>query len=106
MENNTPDYQEILLNSGKYLTLYTKKYAKRKVWQKNDPKEIRSFIPGSVVEISAKPGQKIKAGEVVLTLDSMKMFTKVEMPFDGAIKGIHVNKGDKIPKDTLMITIE
>ncbi len=106
MENNTPDYQEFNLYSGKYLTLLTKKFAKRKAWQKNDPKEIRSFIPGSVVEVNAKAGQKFKAGEVILTLDSMKMFTKVEMPFDGAVKEIHVKQGDRIPKNTLMITIE
>lgn len=106
MENNTPEYQELYVNSGKYLTLFTKKFAKRKPWQKSDPKEIRSFIPGSIIDVNVKPGQKIKAGEVVLTLDSMKMFTKVEMPFDGTIKEIHVIKGNRIPKNTLMITIE
>jgi len=106
MENNTPNYEELHLASGKYLTLFTKKFANRKVWHKNDPKEIRSHIPGSVVEVNIKPNQKCKAGEVLLTLDSMKMFTKVEMPFDGTIKDVHVNKGDRIPKDTLLITIK
>jgi biotin carboxyl carrier protein len=106
MKDNTPEYQELHVNSATYLTLFTKKFANRKPWQKSDPKEIRSFIPGSIIDVNVKPGQKIKAGETVLTLDSMKMFTKVEMPFDGAIKEIHVSKGDRIPKDTLMITIE
>jgi len=106
MQNDNPEYQELYVNSARYLTLFTKKFAKRKAWQKSDPKEIRSFIPGSIIEVNVKPGQKIKAGEAVLTLDSMKMFTKVEMPFDGAIKEIHVSKGDRIPKDTLMKTIE
>ena len=71
-----------------------------------DPKEVRSIIPGSVVEIFATPGQRMKAGDAILTLDAMKMYTKVEMPFDGIIKSVNVVKGDRIPKDAVMITIE
>jgi len=106
MEENNSKYQVFVVNSAKYLTLTTTKFDKRKKWQKSDPKEIRSIIPGSVIEIFASPGQNYKAGEVILTLDAMKMYTKVQMPFDGVIKSINVAKGDKIPKNTIMITIE
>jgi biotin carboxyl carrier protein len=106
MEENNPNYQAFFVNSAKYMTLTTTKFDKRKKWQKADPKEIRSIIPGSVIEIFASPGQKLKEGEVILTLDTMKMYTKVEMPFDGVIKSVNVTKGDRIPKNTVMVTIE
>lgn len=106
MEDNNPKYQVFIVNSAKYFTLLTKKYENRKIWQRLDPKEVKSFIPGSVIEIFAKPGQKMKVGEVILTLEAMKMYTKVEMPVDGVIKEIFVNKGDRIPKNMLMVTIE
>ena len=106
MEENNSKYQDFVVNSAKYLTLTTTKFDKRKKWQKADPKEIRSIIPGSVIEILAIPGQKIKEGEVILVLDAMKMYTKVEMPFDGVIKSINVAKGDRIPKNTVLITLE
>ena len=106
MEDNNPNYQLFTVNSAKYLTLLTKKYQKRKVWQRLDPKEIRSIIPGSVIEIYAKEGQQMKEGQVILTLEAMKMYTKVEMPVDGVIKEISVKKGDRIPKNMLMVTIE
>ena len=106
MEENNSKYQDFVVNSAKYLTLTTTKFDKRKKWQKADPKEIRSIIPGSVIEILAVPGQKIKEGEVILILDAMKMYTKVEMPFDGVIKSINVEKGNRIPKNTVLITIE
>jgi biotin carboxyl carrier protein len=106
MEDNNPNYQVFSVNSAKYLTLLTKKYEKRKVWQRLDPKEVRSFIPGSIIEIYAKPGQMMKAGQVILTLEAMKMYTKVEMPIDGVIKEINVKQGDRIPKNMLMVTIE
>jgi biotin carboxyl carrier protein len=106
MEDNNSKYQVFVVNSAKYMTLTTTKFDKRKKWQKADPKEIHSIIPGSVIEIFASPGQKIKEGEVILTLDAMKMYTKVQMPFDGVIKSINVSKGDRIPKNTVMINIE
>ena len=106
MEENDSKYQVFVVNSAKYMTLTTTKYDKRKKWQKADPKEVRSIIPGSVIEIFASPGQKFNAGDVILTLEAMKMYTKVQMPFDGIIKSINVEKGDRIPKDTVMITLE
>ena len=106
MEDNNPNYQVFTVNSAKYLTLLTKKFERRKVWQRSDPKEVRSIIPGSVIEIFANVGQKMKEGQVILTLEAMKMYTKVEMPVDGVIKEINVKKGDRIPKNMLMVTIE
>jgi pyruvate carboxylase subunit B len=106
MEENNSKYQVFVVNSAKYMTLTTPKFDKRKKWQKADPKEVRSIIPGSVIEIFATPGQKFKEGEVILTLEAMKMYTKVQMPFDGIIKSVNVAKGNRIPKDTLMFTLE
>ncbi len=106
MEENNSKYQVFVVNSGMYLSLSTKKYDLRKKWHKSDPKEIRSIIPGSVIEILVTVGQKVKAGEVLLILDSMKMYTKIEMPYDGIIKSIHISQGDRIPKNTVMLLIE
>ncbi len=106
MEDNSSNYQVFVVNSAKYLTLTTTKYDRRKKYQATDPKEIRSIIPGSIIEIFVTPGQKLKAGDVLLTLDAMKMYTRIEMPFDGVIKSVDVAKGDRIPKNAVMITIE
>lgn len=106
MEENTPNYQTFVVNSAKYQTLTTKKFDQRKKWQKKDEKEICSLIPGSVIEILATPGQQMKSGEVILILAAMKMYTKVTMPFDGVIKTIEVEKGNRIPKGTVMARLE
>ena len=106
MENNDSQYQVFVVNSGKYLTLLTKKYERRKKWQPADPNEIRSFIPGTIMDVYVKPGQKVAEGEPLLLLDAMKMQTKIEMPVDGTIKEVNVSKGDRVPKDCVMIVIE
>ncbi len=106
MAENEKEYRPFLVDQVPYVTLTTKKYENRKKWQPSNPKEICSIIPGSVIEVFVKPGQKVKSGEVLLILDSMKMHTKIEMPYDGVIKAVSLAKGDRIPKNAVMITIE
>ena len=106
MAENEKEYRPFLVDQVPYMTLTTKKYENRKKWQPSNPKEICSIIPGSVIEVFVKPGQQVKSGEMLLILDSMKMHTKIEMPYDGVIKAVNLAKGDRIPKNAVMITIE
>ncbi len=106
MEEKNHQYQVFVVNSAKYLTLLTKKFERRKKWQPADPNEIRSFIPGTIIDVFVQPGQSVKEGEALLLLNAMKMHTKIEMPVDGVIKEVHVKKGDRVPKDAIMVVIE
>jgi biotin carboxyl carrier protein len=106
MEENTPKYQEFVVDGTCYLTLFTKKFENRARWQPPDPNEIRSFIPGTILEVDVEPGQEVKEGQTLLVLDAMKMQTKIEMPVDGVIKEVNVRKGDRVPKNMVMIVIQ
>jgi len=106
MAENENEYRPFLVDQVPYLTLTTKKFENRKKWQPSNPKEICSIIPGSVIDVFVKPGQQVKSGEVLLILDSMKMHTNIEMPFDGVIKDVNLAKGDRIPKNAIMLTIK
>ena len=48
-----------------YKTFFTKKFEERKTWKAPDPYKVLSHIPGSVIEIFVKPGQKVKKGDKV-----------------------------------------
>ena len=63
MEENKPKYEVFVVNTAQYYTLHTKKYGMRKKWQPADPNEIRSFIPGTILEVFVTPGQEVAAGE-------------------------------------------
>jgi biotin carboxyl carrier protein len=60
----------------------------------------------TIVEVFVTEGQQVKKGEMILMLEAMKMQNRIEMPFDGKIKKINVKKGEKIPKNLLMIELE
>ena len=98
--------QVIVIGGSEYVTTYTKKFINRKVWTDPNPNNVVSYIPGTILEIKVEERQQVEEGEVILILEAMKMSNSVEMPFDGKVVKINVVKGQKIPKDYLMIEIE
>ena len=98
--------QYIIVHSAKYETTYTKKYINRKVWAEPNFNHIKSYIPGTIIDILVKVGQVLKGGDSIIVLEAMKMYNDVQMPFKGKILKINIEKGQKIPKDFVMIEIE
>jgi biotin carboxyl carrier protein len=98
--------QYIIVHSAKYETTYTKKYLNRKVWEEPNFNLIKSYIPGTIIDVLVQEGQVLKGGDSIIVLEAMKMYNDVQMPFDGKIVKIHIEKGQKVPKNFVMIEIE
>lgn len=108
MEENT-DPQEIktiVIDNVKYKTRLTKKYLSRKSYSSVNPGKIYSFIPGTILNITAREGDKVKKGTQLLVLDAMKMANNLTAPMDGTVKKIYVKTGDLVPKNFLLVEIE
>ena len=58
--------------------------ARRKAEEGNES-HIAAPMPGAVSTVAVKPGQQVKAGDVLLTLEAMKMETSLSAPRDGKI---------------------
>ena len=54
---------------------------------------LRSQIPGRVVSIEVKNGDKVKKGDVVCILESMKMQVSVKSHKDGEVKNLKIKEG-------------
>lgn len=63
-------------------------------------------MPGSVVEIRVKEGDKVEKGTALVVLSAMKMEMIVQAPLTGVIKKLHVNKGMKLEGEDLIVTME
>lgn len=106
MEENKEELVDFQVTTRKYKTRLNKMFKQRKAYRVPDPNEINSYIPGTIIKIAVKVGQKVKEGDTLLILEAMKMLNQIKMPFDGKIKAIHIKVGEKIPKNRLMIEIE
>lgn len=52
--------------------------------------EVPAPLAGTVAKILVAEGDAVKAGQVLLTLEAMKMETEINAPADGTVKGILV----------------
>lgn len=68
--------------------------------------EIKAPMPGMILKIKKKPGDKIMIGESILILEAMKMENDLKSPATGVIKEIVVKEGSPVEKGAKLISIE
>jgi biotin carboxyl carrier protein len=67
---------------------------------------LKSQIPGKVVSIAVADGDSVKKGDVVCTLESMKMQVAVKAHKDGSIKSLKIKEGGTVAKGDPIADIE
>jgi biotin carboxyl carrier protein len=101
-KRETLNFKTLVINETKYKTLLTTKFENRKTWEKPDEKKILSYLPGTVVKVNIKKGDKIKEGQVLVIFEAMKMMNTVKAHESGIIKDVYIKPGDTFPKNFLM----
>ncbi len=62
--------------------------------------------PSVVLTVVAKPGQEVKQGDLLLTLEAMKMEMTITAPDDGIVSQIHVRSGEQVAAGQKLVEIE
>jgi biotin carboxyl carrier protein len=102
---NGNNIKSLNINSTLYKTRLSRKFENRKPYKPANPGLISSFIPGTIIDIMVKPGQKVKKGDELVILDAMKMQNRLKSPIDGKVMRVSVKKGDKVSKGELLLEI-
>lgn len=63
-------------------------------------------MPGEVIDIKVKKGDKVEKGQPLAIMSAMKMEMVVQAPISGVIKSISVDVGMKLEGDDLLMNIE
>jgi pyruvate carboxylase subunit B len=67
---------------------------------------VTTAMPGSIVEVKVKAGDKVNAGDAVLVIEAMKMENEIQAPKSGVIVAVHVKKGDTVTPDESLLEIQ
>jgi len=67
---------------------------------------LRAPMPGSLVVVHAKVGQKVVKGEALLVMESMKMETTLTAARDGVVASVHFAPGQTFDRDALLLSLE
>lgn len=70
------------------------------------PNIVKSPLPGNVVKVFVKVGQSVKRGDLLMTLESMKMENSVLAEKDAVIKAIHIQPGQTVMQDDVLFDLK
>ena len=96
---------ELCIDDTFYNTEFPEEYIKVSPKDLPDPSIIRAIIPGTILEVRVRKGQRVSREQVVILLEAMKMFNEIEASAEGRIEEIFVSPGDKVGKNQIMIKI-
>ena len=69
-------------------------------------REFKSPMPGTIITILVKTGEKVKVGQDIIILESMKMQQPLKADSNGIVGEITVSEGDQILDGDLILLIE
>lgn len=70
-----------------------------------DAEEVLSPMPGTILSVDVKLGQTVKAGDVLMILEAMKMENEIMCPRDGKVASINIATGSSVESGTLLCVI-
>ena len=66
---------------------------------------VTTAMPGSIVDVKVKAGDKVNAGDAVLVIEAMKMENEIQASVSGVVVAVHVKKGDTVTPDESLLEI-
>ncbi|MBN1221665.1 MAG: hypothetical protein JXB23_00350 [Candidatus Aminicenantes bacterium] len=68
--------------------------------------DIKTFMPGKIVNILVEEGSKVEEGQAVLILEAMKMQNEIKSPQKGKITKIGPKQGTSVETGALLFSVE
>lgn len=70
-----------------------------------DGTQVKAPMPGTILAVKKNVGEAVKAGDVIVVLEAMKMENDIVAPCDGTVKSINAPKGSTVNTDDVIAVI-
>ncbi|HLC28002.1 MAG TPA: acetyl-CoA carboxylase biotin carboxylase subunit [Dehalococcoidia bacterium] len=67
---------------------------------------LTSPMPGLVLKVLVRPGEKVRAHQTLIVLEAMKMEHNIEAPYDGTVKNVNCAEGGRVAEGVVLIELE
>ena len=67
---------------------------------------VTSPMPGTILGVKVKEGDAVKAGQLVVILEAMKMENEIVAPADGVVASVAVKEGDTVETDATLVVLK
>lgn len=79
---------------------------KKEVVVSEGAKAVSAPMPGTILSINVNEGEEVKAGDVLLILEAMKMENEILAPRDGKVASVAITKGASVNTGDKLVVIE
>ena len=62
-------------------------------------------MPGTILDLMVKEGQRVREGQALMVLEAMKMEHRITSPKSGEITRLHYGKGDRVDMGSVLVEI-
>ena len=66
---------------------------------------IESPLPGTILKVNVAAGQAVKAGDILMILEAMKMENEILAPEDGTVSAVHVQVGATVQSGDPLVSL-
>ncbi|MGX1196069.1 acetyl/propionyl/methylcrotonyl-CoA carboxylase subunit alpha [Parvibaculum sp. MBR-TMA-1.3b-4.2] len=63
-------------------------------------------MPGKVIQVAVKPGDRVKKGSALVVLEAMKMEQTLSAASDGVVASVNAGEGDQVDGGAVLVTFE
>jgi pyruvate carboxylase len=74
--------------------------------ENGNPAHVAAPMPGVIASVAVKEGNPVKAGDLILTIEAMKMETGLYAERAGSVKALHVQAGAQVDAKDLLVEFE
>ena len=67
---------------------------------------VRAPLPGKIIDLRVKAGDKVSKGQPLLVLEAMKMEHTLTAPADGTVKTVRYAVGEQVPEGAELVEFE
>jgi glutaconyl-CoA decarboxylase len=67
--------------------------------------EVRAPMPGKILAVAVAPGDGVRYGDALCTLEAMKMESVIRAPVDGTVSEVRVKPGDSVQYNDVLVVI-
>lgn len=93
-------------NVGAQFIAPSSQQASKRSKQKKDDHNLTAPMPGQVVKVLVQEGQSVKAGEMLVVMEAMKMEHSISAPKDSKVKKVNFQQGDKVNMGDKLVELE
>ncbi|MGG7568139.1 pyruvate carboxylase [Rhodovulum sp. DZ06] len=80
--------------------------ARRPKAEDGNPAHVPAPMPGVIASVAVSVGQKVAAGDMLLTIEAMKMETAIHAEHAGVVKAVHAPAGSQVDAKDLLVEFE